>query len=42
VTSVITLVELLVKPKREGEREVARDYLELLSTYIKLLNLNKR
>jgi predicted nucleic acid-binding protein len=33
VASVITLVELLVKPKREGKREVARDYLELLSTY---------
>jgi predicted nucleic acid-binding protein len=33
VTSVITLLELLVKPKREGKREVARDYLELLSTY---------
>jgi predicted nucleic acid-binding protein len=33
VTSVITILELLVKPKREGKREVARDYLELLSTY---------
>lgn len=30
---MITLVELLVKPKREGKREVAREYLELLSTY---------
>lgn len=33
VTSVITILELLVKPKREGKSGVARDYLELLSTY---------
>jgi predicted nucleic acid-binding protein len=33
VTSVITLLEILVKPKREGKGEVAREYLELLTTY---------
>lgn len=33
VTSVITLLEVLVKPKREGNLEAARDYLELLTTY---------
>jgi len=33
VTSVITLVELLVKPKRERKSDVAQEYLELLSTY---------
>ena len=33
VTSVITLLEILVKPKSEGREEVARDYLELLTTY---------
>ena len=33
VTSVITLLEILVKPKREGQEEAARDYLELLTTY---------
>ncbi len=33
VTSVITILEILVKPKREGEEGVARDYLELLTTY---------
>jgi len=33
VTSVITLLEILVKPKREGKTEAARDYLELLTTY---------
>lgn len=33
VTSVITILEILVKPKREGKREAARDYLELLITY---------
>ncbi len=33
VTSVITLLEILVKPKREGREEVARDYRELLTTY---------
>jgi predicted nucleic acid-binding protein len=33
VTSVITLLEILVKPKREGNLEAARDYRELLTTY---------
>jgi predicted nucleic acid-binding protein len=33
ITSVITLFEILVKPKREGLEEVAQDYLELLTTY---------
>lgn len=33
VTSVITMLEILVKPKREGNLEAARDYQELLTTY---------
>jgi len=33
VTSVITLLELLVRPKQKGQEEVARNYLELLTTY---------
>ena len=33
VTSVITILEILVKPKREGDLEAARDYEELLTTY---------
>lgn len=33
VTSVLTLLEILVKPKREGRPEVARDYRDLLTTY---------
>jgi len=33
VTSVITVLEVLVKPKREGNLEAARDYQELLTTY---------
>ncbi len=37
VISVITLLEVLVKPKREGNMEAARDYLELLTTYPNLM-----
>ena len=33
VTSVIALLELLVRPKVEGREEVAREYLHLLTTY---------
>lgn len=37
VISVITLLEVLVKSKREGNMEAARDYLELLTTYPNLM-----
>ncbi len=37
VISLITLLEVLVKPKREGNMEAARDYLELLTTYPNLM-----
>jgi predicted nucleic acid-binding protein len=40
VTSVITLLEVLVKPKREGNLEAARDYRELLTTYPNLCILD--
>ena len=33
VTSVITMLEILVKPKKEGNLDAARDYQELLTTY---------
>lgn len=33
VTSVLTLLEILVKPLREGRPAVARDYRDLLTTY---------
>ena len=33
VASVITLLEILVKPKREGNSQAARDYKELLTTF---------
>lgn len=33
ITSVIALLELLVRPKVEGREEVAREYLHLLTTY---------
>jgi predicted nucleic acid-binding protein len=33
VTSIITLLEILVKPKREGNLEAVRDYKEMLTTY---------
>lgn len=33
VTSAITMLEILVRPKREGNWKAARDYQELLSTY---------
>ncbi|MEM3433073.1 MAG: PIN domain-containing protein [Candidatus Methanomethyliaceae archaeon] len=36
VTSVLTLLEILVKPLREGRPEVARDYRDLLTTYPEL------
>jgi len=37
VTSVITLMEILVLPKRLGKAKLARDYRELLLTYPNLL-----
>ncbi len=37
VTSVITLMELLVHPKRAGRIKAARDYRDLLLTYPNLL-----
>jgi len=37
VISVITLLEVLLKPRREGNMEAARDYLELLTTYPNLM-----
>jgi predicted nucleic acid-binding protein len=33
VTSVITLIEILVKPKRDGNLTVAKDYKDLLQTF---------
>ncbi len=33
VTSVITMLEVLVKPKQEGNEAAARDYLDILSTF---------
>jgi len=33
VTSVITVLEILVKPKKDGNFEAVRDYRELLMTY---------
>lgn len=39
VTAVITLLEILVKPKREGHPQAARDYRELLTTYPNLMLL---
>jgi len=33
ITSVITLLEILVKPKRDGNLAASRDYEELLTTY---------
>ena len=33
ITSVITMLEILVKPKRDGNLEATRDYEELLTTY---------
>ncbi|MBI4595931.1 MAG: PIN domain-containing protein [Candidatus Tectomicrobia bacterium] len=32
-TSIIALLEILVKPKREGNWEAVRDYKEMLTTY---------
>lgn len=37
VTSVITLLEILVRPKKEGRPEAARDYLDLLTTFPNLI-----
>lgn len=44
VTSVITLIELLVKPKRDGNLAVAKDYKDLLLTFpnLKILNLDMK
>ena len=33
ITSVITILEILVKPKRDGNFEATRDYEELLTTF---------
>ena len=42
VTSVITLIEILVKPRRDGNLAVAKDYEDLLLTFpnLKILNLD--
>jgi hypothetical protein len=42
VSSIITLLEILVKPKREGNLEAARDYREMLTTFpnLHLVNLD--
>jgi predicted nucleic acid-binding protein len=42
VSSIITLLEILVKPKREGNLVAVRDYKELLTTYpnLQLVDLN--
>lgn len=44
VTSMITLLEILVKPKREGHAQAARDYQEVLTTYpnLQLVDLDLR
>ncbi len=44
VTSVITLLEILVKPKRDGNLAVAKDYKDLLLTFpnLKVLNLDMK
>lgn len=33
VTSAITVIEILIKPKREGKPAIAREYWELLTTF---------
>ncbi len=33
VTSAITVMEILIKPKREGKLAIAREYWELLTTF---------
>ena len=42
VTSVITLIEILVKPRRDGNLAVAKDYKDLLLTFpnLKIINLD--
>lgn len=42
VSSTITLLEILVKPKREGHLEAARDYREMLTTFpnLQLIDLD--
>jgi predicted nucleic acid-binding protein len=40
VTSVITLIEILVKPMREGNSAAARDYRDLLLTFPHLRMVN--
>lgn len=44
VTSVITLLEILVKPKREGNLSAAKDYKDLLLTFpnLKIYDLDMR
>ena len=42
VTSVITLIEILVKPKRDGNLTAAKDYKDLLLTFpnLKIFDLD--
>jgi len=42
VTSIITMLEILIKPKRDGNLEAARDYMEMLTTFpnLELVNLD--
>jgi predicted nucleic acid-binding protein len=42
VTSIITLLEILIKPKRDGNLEAAKDYKEMLTTFpnLDLVNLD--
>ena len=42
VSSIITLLEILVKPRREGNHQAVRDYREMLTTYpnLQLLDLD--
>jgi len=42
VSSIVTLLEILVKPKREGNLAAVRDYMELLTTYpnLQLVDMN--
>jgi predicted nucleic acid-binding protein len=44
VTSVITLIEILVKPKRDGNFSVAKDYKDLLLTFpnLKIFDLDMK
>ena len=42
ITSIITLLEILVKPKRDRNSDAVRDYKEILTTYpnLRLVNLD--